>query len=383
MRIVVFTNSYKPTISGVVRSIDVFRKGLTAAGHGVYIITPEHEDYEDEEPHVFRFPAIELPDRLDLSVVIPLKLPMAPTVKGIKPDLIHSQHPFVMGGLAAAFARDMKLPLVFTFHTRYDEYAQQYVPLVPKLAGMLTNEIVGRYLEKCTTVVVPTPSVRDLIWEEYGSGVPAAVVPTPVDLSAYHGLDPGRIRAELKLEDAEVLLYVGRLVGEKNLGFLLRAFARIAPRRPRARLLLVGDGTHKRDLENMARELKLAERVMFTGAIPLSEVPHYAAAADLFVFSSLTDTQGLVLIEAMAAGTPVVAVEAPGPVDVLAQGGGVLVPTREEPFIEAVLGLLADGSRRRAMGEQAARAAQRYSIPAVTERLLEVYEAAMRAGPRQ
>jgi 1,2-diacylglycerol 3-alpha-glucosyltransferase len=383
MRIVVFTNSYKPTISGVVRSIDVFRKGLTAAGHGDYIITPEHEDYEDEEPHVFRFPAIELPDRLDLSVVIPLKLPMAPTVKGIKPALIHSQHPFVMGGLAAAFARDMKLPLVFTFHTRYDEYAQQYIPLVPKLAGMLANEIVGRYLEKCTTVVVPTPSIRDLIWQEYGSGVPAAVVPTPVDLSTYHDLDPGRIRAELKLEDAELLLYVGRLVGEKNLGFLLRAFARIAPQRPRARLLLVGDGTHRPDLETMARELRLAERVMFTGAIPLSEVPHYAAAADLFLFSSLTDTQGLVLIEAMAAGTPVVAVEAPGPVDVLAQGGGALVPPREEPFVEAVLGLLADGSRRRAMGKQATHAAQRYSIPAATERLLEVYEAAVRAGPRQ
>jgi 1,2-diacylglycerol 3-alpha-glucosyltransferase len=383
MRIIIFTNSYKPTISGVVRSIDVFRKGLTAAGHGVYIITPEHEDYEDEEPDIFRFPALELPERLDLSVVIPLRLSMAPTIKGIKPALIHSQHPFVMGGLAAAFARDLKLPLVFTFHTRYDEYAQQYVPLVPKLAGMLATEIVGHYLEKCTAVVAPTPSVRDLIWQEYGSDVPVTVVPTPVDLSAYQDLDPGRIRAGLKLEGAEVLLYVGRLVGEKNLDFLIRVFARIAPQHPQARLLLVGDGTHRRDLEQMAQRLGLGEQVLFPGAVPLSEVPHYAATADLFVFSSLTDTQGLVLIEAMAAGTPVVAVEAPGTVDVLAEGGGVLVPPREEQFAEAVLELLTDSARRRAMGEQAVHAVQRYSIATATGRLLGVYEEAVRAGPRE
>jgi len=381
MRIVIFTNSYKPTTSGVVRSVNVFRQGLIEAGHSVYIITPMREDYEDEEHHIFRFPALELPDRLDLSLVIPLKTPMSPTIRGIKPDLIHSQHPFVMGGLASAFARDLKLPLVFTFHTRYDEYVQRYVPIAPRLAGWMAEEIVGRYMEKCTSIIAPTPSIRDLIWRDYGSSVPVTVVPTPVDLSAYHDLEPGRVRATLHLKDAEVLLYVGRLVGEKNLDFLLRAFARIAPQRPQARLLMVGDGTHKRSLEQMAHKLDLGSRVVFTGFIPLAEVPHYAAAADLFVFSSTTDTQGLVLIEAMAAGTPVVAVEAPGPADVLADGGGMLVPLQEETFAEAVLELLTDDSRRRALGEEATRVAQGYSIPGATQRLLEVYEAAVTAGP--
>jgi len=381
MRIVIFTNSYKPTISGVVRSIDVFRKGLIAAGHEVCVITPEREDYEDEEPYIFRFPALELPERLDLSLVIPLKTPMAATVRGIKPALIHSQHPFVMGGLASAFARDLKLPLIFTFHTRYDAYAKQYIPLMPALAGMLTTEIVKRYLEKCTIVIAPTPSIRDLILREYGADVPVVIVPTPVDLNTYHDLEPDRIRAKLNLEEAEILLYVGRLVGEKNLDLLLRAFAIIAPRRPQARLLMVGDGTHRQYLENMAKDLGLGERVIFPGAIPQCEVPHYDAAADLFVFPSLTDTQGLVLIEAMAAGTPVVAVEAPGPMDVLAEGGGVLAPPREEAFAEAMLRFLADDSRRRALEAQASRAAQRYSIPYATERLLAVYEAAIAAGP--
>ena len=131
-----------------------------------------------------------------------------------------------------------------------------------------------------------------------------------------------------------------------------------------------------------AQELDLGERVVFAGAVPHDDVPHYAAAADLFVFSSVTETQGLVLIEAMAAGTPVIAVKAPGSVDVLEEGGGLLVPIQEDAFANAVLELLADEPRRRAMGEKAARAVQRYTVSAVTERLLAVYEAAVAAGPR-
>lgn len=382
MRVVIFSNTYKPVVSGVVTSIALFRRGLIEAGHDVHIIAPEYEDYEGEEPYVFRFPALSLPERLDLSVVIPFKTTMAHTVRGIKPTLIHSQHPFVMGDLAAAFARDLNLPLVFTLHSHYDEYAQRYIPIAPELASIVTEEIVRRYLEKCAHVVAPTPSTRDFILRVLATDVPVTVVPTPVDLSLYHDLDPQRVRAALGLENAELLLYVGRLAEEKNLDFLLRAFARIVTARPQARLLLVGKGSRERRLRRMARKLDLGEQVIFTGAIPHDEVPHYAAAADLFVFSSVAETQGLVLIEAMAAGTPVVAVETPGPMDVLAQGGGLLVPGREDGFAEGVLGLLADEPRRRALGEQAARAARRYDILAATARLLTVYEAAIAAGPR-
>lgn len=382
MRVVIFSNTYKPVVSGVVTSIALFRRGLIEAGHDVHIIAPEYEDYEGEEPYVFRFPALSLPERLDLSVVIPFKTTMAHTVRGIKPTLIHSQHPFVMGDLAAAFARDLNLPLVFTLHSHYDEYAQRYIPIAPELASIVTEEIVRRYLEKCAHVVAPTPSTRDSILRVLATDVPVTVVPTPVDLSLYHDLDPQRVRAALGLENAELLLYVGRLAEEKNLDFLLRAFARIVTARPQARLLLVGKGSRERRLRRMARKLDLGEQVIFTGAIPHDEVPHYAAAADLFVFSSVAETQGLVLIEAMAAGTPAVAVETPALMDVLAEGGGLLVPGREDGFAEGVLGLLADEPRRRALGEQAARAARRYDILAATARLLTVYEAAIAAGPR-
>ena len=382
MRILIFSNAYKPTVSGVVTSIALFRQGLTEAGHDVHIIVPEYEDYQDEEPYVFRFPALDLPEQVDLSLPIPFKATMLPTVRGIKPSLIHSQHPFVMGSLATDFARDLNLPLVFTLHSHYDVYARRYVPIMPKLASMVAEEIVKRYLEKCTHVVAPTPSIRDFILHEYEADVSVTVVPTPVDLGMYHDLEPRRVRADLGLEEAELLLYVGRLSEEKDLDFLLRAFARVAAERPQARLLLVGKGLSERGLRRTARKLDLGERVIFNGPVCHGEVPHYVAAADLFVFASQVDVQGLVLIEAMAAGTPVVAVEAPGPMDALTGGGGLLVPAREEAFAGAVLALLTDEPRRRALGERAVRVVQRYTVPSVTARLVSVYEEAIAAGSR-
>ena len=381
MRVACFTNAYKPTVSGVVTSISLFRQGLMDAGHELHIVAPEQGEYEDEEPYVFRLPAIDLPGEIDLSLAMPLKALIDTALGGIKPSLIHSQHPILLGDLAATFAHELQIPLVFTFHTRYDEYAQQYVPVAPELAGTVMEQIAARYLEKCTHIIAPTASIRDFILREYDPSAPVTVVPTPVNLSAYEGLSPGRVQANLGLQGAEVLLYVGRIAGEKGLDFLLRVFARILAERPHARLLLVGDGPGEGDLREMARKLSIADRVGFCGAVPHSEVPHYAAAADLFVFSSVTETQGLVLIEAMAAGTPIVAVEAPGSKDVLDEGGGLLVPLREEVFAEAVVDLLRDKRRLDALGRQAARIVQRYTIPAATERLVAVYEAAIETEP--
>ncbi|MDY7078653.1 MAG: glycosyltransferase [Chloroflexota bacterium] len=381
MRILIFSNAYKPVVSGVVTSIALFRQGLIKAGHDVHIVAPEFADYQDEDAYVFRFPALDMPDQIDLSLVIPFKTMMLPTVRGIKPALIHSQHPFWMGDLATTLARDLNLPLVFTFHTRYDMYAKKYVPIAPKLAGIVTEEMLKRYLEKCTHIVAPTPSIRDFILREYEPDTPVTIVPTPVDLSLYHDLEPQRVRADLGLEKAKVLLYVGRLAEEKNVDFLLRAFAQIITKRPQARLLLVGKGPHERRLQRAARRMGIGEQVIFTGPISHSEIPHYAAAADLFVFASLADTQGVVLIEAMAAGTPVVAVEADSSVDVLSEGGGLLVPAQEGAFASAVLELLADESRRHKMGERAVQAVQRYTISAAAARMVAVYEETIAAEP--
>jgi glycosyltransferase involved in cell wall biosynthesis len=203
------------------------------------------------------------------------------------------------------------------------------------------------------------------------------VVPTPVDLSAYNNLQAAEVRKTLGVENAELLLFIGRFAPEKNLGFLLRAFAQIAAARPLAKLVLVGKGSEEDKLRKTVHQLHLTDRVIFVGPVAHDDVPHYAAAADLFVFSSTMETQGLVLVEAMAAGTPVVAVKTPGPADVLAEGGGILVPQQEAAFVEAVISLLADQDRYQAMSTQAKEAAERYSITATTEQLVAVYHSCL------
>lgn len=381
-RVIIFSNAYKPTLSGVVTSIDLFRRGLITAGHDVHLIAPVYEDYQDEEPYVFRFPAMDLSNWVDASLVLPLKSLMEATVRGIKPTVIHSQHPVLMGDLAVEFAKDYRAPLVFTFHTRYDTYAQKYVPIVQDLIGKMADDFVRRYLEKCTHIVAPTPSICELIREKYVHKIPVSVVPTPIDLSLYKDLAPDKIRARFGLQNAEILLFLGRIAEEKNIDFLLKVFKEILVERPGVKLLIVGKGTSLNSIERLAGELGITGDVLFTGAVPHHEVPDYMAAADLFVFSSEVETQGLVLIEAMAAGTPAVAVVTTGSQDVLADGGGVLVPTDERAFKKAVLDLLMNEGHREKMGEKASQVAGSYTIEAATAKMEKVYDEARERGFR-
>lgn len=383
-RVIIFSNAYKPTISGVVTSIDLFRRGLIEAGHDVHLIAPEYEDFQDEEPYVFRFPAMDLSNWVDASVVLPLKPLMEATVRGIKATVIHSQHPFLMGAVAVEFAKDYQIPLVYTYHTLYDAYAQKYLPIVHDFVGKMTDDFIKSYLEICTHIVAPTPSIKELIHEKYVSDIPVSVIPTPIDISNYEDITPGNLRAELGLQDAEILLFLGRIAEEKNLTFLLKAFKEIYFERPSVRLLMVGKGPNLNNLKRVARELGISDDVIFLGAVPHEKVPIYFKVADLFVFPSETETQGLVLIEAMAAGTPVVSVKSTGSQDVLAEGGGVLVPTKVEAFKQAVLELLSNPDYREKMAEKAQEIASSYTIEAATTKMEKVYEEAVDRGyPRK
>ncbi|MGB2894652.1 MAG: glycosyltransferase [Anaerolineales bacterium] len=383
MRVAVFTNTYLPTISGVVTSIRQFRKGLVNAGHDVHVFAPEYEGYEDQEPYIFRFPSLDLSDQLNVSIVVPIKNLMEPAVRGVKPTLIHSQHPVWMGDLAVSFARAMNIPLVFTFHTQYEKYAQHYSWIAPKLAGRITEEVVRRYLQHCAHVVVPTESIREMLTKDYGIRQGVTVVPTPVDLHEFDALHPEKVRAKFGLEGQEVLLFAGRLAPEKGLEMLIQAFGIIHKARPGVRLLLLGKGPHAEALKTRLRRNNLEDFVIFAGAVPHEQVPDYYAAADLFVFPSTTETQGLVIIEAMAAGLPVVAVRAPGAVDILTDGGGILTDDKPEALAQQVVNIMADPAKKRQLSEQARRAVERYSIPEATARMLNAYEAALNHWKRR
>jgi len=374
MRIAVFTNAYKPAISGVVTSISLFRQGLHAAGHETHIFAPEYENYREEEPYVFRLPALDLSEQLNISLVLPLKNLVKLTLNGIQPELIHSQHPVWMGDLAASCARELGVPLIFTFHTQYGQYAQHYSLIAGKLAGRLTEERVRRYLQQCSHVIAPTETTRSMIATKFGLGDHVTVIPTPVDLERFRNAGPGEVRSSLRLQGKEILLYVGRIAKEKGLDMLLSAFARVHACRPQTHLVLAGTGPYESVAMELVHQAGLQDAVTFVGAVPHAEIAPYYAAADLFVFSSTTETQGLVLLEALAAGTPVVAVKAPGAMDVIESGGGRLTEADEDDLARGIVQVLGQDGELERLALEGARVVERYSIAAATERMLAVYE---------
>jgi glycosyltransferase involved in cell wall biosynthesis len=368
-----WTNAYRPTVSGVVTSIVNFRRGLQCLGHEISVIAPEYERYQDSEAYIFRFPAVDLSERLEIALTWPIKGLMNPTVRGLKPDLIHSQHPILMGDLAAEFAREMDVPLIFTFHSQYTRYVEYYLPVGGRQLGRITGELIGRYLAKCDAIIAPTKSIEAHLQDTFDIQVPIEVLPTPIDLSLYEGLDRGSAKANIGAQEEEILLYVGRLAREKGLYVLLRAFSQISAERPNCRLRLVGRGPDEENLRGLARELGIGEKVRFTGAIPHQEIPMWMAAADLFLFPSTTETQGLVIVEAMAAGTPVLAARAYGSIDMLSEGGGVLTAPEPGALAAAAVELLEDPARRRQLAEEARQASRQYGIQAGARALERIY----------
>ncbi|MBN1580377.1 MAG: glycosyltransferase [Anaerolineae bacterium] len=384
LRIAMLSNFYKPMISGVVTSISLFREGLIARGHDVHLFTTEAGDYEDESPYIYRIPAlIDLTKAYEMALALPLAGTMRQTIKGIKPHLLHSHHPVWVGDLAIKYAHEFKLPLVFTFHTRYDEYLSQNIPFLSELAWQVAHDVVQNYLAQCAHVIAPTASIKNVLYRDYELDVPVTVLPTPIDLAKYTHLDPVSIRAEYELGNRQVLLYLGRISQEKNLDMLLSAFARLAAQNTQVVLMIVGRGPYSDTLKELASSLHIEERVIFTGVVPHEQVPHYMAAADLFVFPSKFETQSLVIIEALAAGTPVVAVHATGTDDVLENcRGGVLVEADEAVLADTILSLLSDPERLAEMAKSINDIASSYSIALATDRLLSVYEQAIASGPR-
>lgn len=378
MRIVSFSNTYRPTVSGVVTSIDSFKLGLQNAGHDVHVIAPEHSGYIDSEPYIYRLPSLDLPGELNFSLALPLKSRISVLIEGIKPQIIHCQHPFLTGDLAASFAKDMDIPLVYTFHSRYDIITQRYIPAIAEIADLVVDDILDRFFAKCELIIAPTPTTKNFIIENYNPKALIQVIPTPVNLDHY--CDEAKIRqlrTTSQIDGKQVLLYIGRLAREKNLDFLMTVFALIQTKLPDTILMLVGGGPDRERLENLADKLKIRSSLIITGFVDHAVIGCYASLADIFVFPSDSETQGLVLLEAMAAGVPAVAVKAPGCEDVLNDGGGLLVPLNEQVFSNAVIELLSDRNRLMELSRDALITAARYSLPVITDKLIHAYEMAI------
>ncbi len=377
MRIAVFTDSYRPYTSGVVRSIETFREELHALGHQVYIFAPRYGSSHHREEAVYRFFSLPSPTNPEYNIAIPISLRLKNTLKRLRVDLIHAHSPFMLGRLGAHCARDLGLPLVFTYHTLYDHYVH-YLPVARSLTRKVTRMLCVRFCNRCDMVLVPTWVIGEYI-RELGVAVPITKLPTGIEVERFQKGNPHWLREKFGLRAEEkVLLFVGRLGQEKNVDFLLRAYRRVleaAPEIP-TRLVLVGGGPETKHLRRVTASLGLEERVLFTGPLSSQDVVHCYAGAYLFVFPSVTETQGLVIGEAKAAGVPAVAVNAFGVREMIAHGeDGYLTPLEEEAFADRIVELLADPERHRRMVDAARERSRELSAKILGKRLEGIYRA--------
>ncbi len=381
MHIANFTNYYLPVINGVVRSVESFRNELTKQGHNVFIFAQEDNDYDDKVPFIFRYPSLALPTQMDIPAVIPVSPFVDQLLPSLMLDVIHTHHPILLGQTAAIKAEELNLPLVFTFHTQYREYTH-YVPFPQDAIQEFLKETVdiwlGNFMRKCQHIVIPSESMEEILISKYGLKDHYTVIPTGIDLAPYQQADGEAIRSSKGWQDDIVLISTGRLASEKNWETFLHAAAKVYESHPDLRVVLLGDGSDKDMLQDLAAELGLAERITFTGAIPFSEVAGYLKAADIFGFASVTETQGLATMEAMAAGLPVVAVDASGTRDIVEDGKqGFLVPNDAEALAASINRVIESPRRMRKFSSNAEKKAKTLAVSNQAKKLVEVYEQAI------
>lgn len=381
LRIAFFTNYYHPVVNGVVRSVASFREILTKQGHNVFVFAQADNEYKDEEPFIFRYPSLSLPLQMDIAAVIPVSSFVDQLLPALKLDIIHTHHPILLGQAAAHKAADLNVPLVFTFHTQYWEYTH-YIPFPQEVIQEFLRNAIHNWLKvfmrKCQHIVIPSESIKEILIRDYGLEDRYTVIPTGTDLRPFLQADGKTLRQSQGWQDDKVIISIGRLAPEKNWETMLRAAAQVYAQHPDMRLVLIGDGPQKQTLEALAAELGIGERVTFTGQLPFEEIPTYLKAADMFSFASVTETQGLVTIEAMAAGLPIVAVDGSGTHDIVEHGKhGFLVENDPNALASAVSEMLCSPQQMKQFSADALKKAKTFDLNRLGKQMIKVYEQAI------
>lgn len=380
MKILMCTNTFPPHVGGVARSVAELAAACRARGHRVLVAAPTFADMPETEEDVVRFPAIQHFNGSDFSVPLPVPGVLAARLDELEPDLVHSHHPFLLGDTALRIAASRALPIVFTHHTMYERYTH-YVPGDSPGMQRFAIELATGYANLCDAVVAPSESIARILAERQVSSR-IVVIPTGVDLERFRAGDraAGRMRAGIAPESF-VVGHVGRLAPEKNLDFLAAVLARFAAEEPRAVVLVIGDGPSRDSVAAAFAERGVAARLRLAGTWSGAALADGYRAMDVFAFASGTETQGLVLAESMAAGVPVVAVDAPGAREVVRDGvdGRLLESEDADAFVAAlreVRGWL--GTRFEGLREATAATAARFSIDLMADRSLALYEELLR-----
>jgi glycosyltransferase involved in cell wall biosynthesis len=372
LRVGLFTECYHPIQNGIVGSVDALACALRVRNHKTVVVTPRMPGYRDRCDDVLRVPSLPLPTRTAYRLTLPLLPRASAALAGL--SIVHTHSPFVTGWLGARTARRLGVPLIFTYHTQLEAYAH-YVPFETRATQNAATRLTRRYANAADAVIVPTGAMaRRLV--ELGVRTRIDVLPSGIDVARFaDGRRRNDVRARLgALREESLILCVGRLGREKNVELALDAFARLGDER--ARLAIVGDGPQRQALQRYARRAGVAARTTFALEFARDALPDVYASADAFLFTSGSETQGLVLVEALAARLPVVAVDTPQTREVLA-GAGFVVPGNAAALAAALRVALGARGLDRELGSRVARG---FDAAAVGDRAIALYESLLGAS---
>ena len=374
MRIGMMADVYKPHVSGITNYIDLNKRYIERAGHDVFVFTFGDQDYKDDEPRVVRSPGLPL---VDTGYYLSFRYPLAAKKMLQTMDVVHIHHPFLSGRLALRYCEPLRIPTVFTNHTRYDLYAQAYLPILPEeISDGLLQAYMPPFCKAMNLVISPSASMANIL-REMGVTSPIEIIPNGVELQLFYKADP-LSRADFGFTPDDILLvYAGRVAPEKNVPFLLRAFAGVAQALDNVHLLILGSGPKQLQVEvqELVNELNISHRLRFTGMVPYERLPSHLAMCDAFVTASVTEVHPLSVIEGMASGLAVMGVQSPGVGDTVEDGQTGFLATEDlAAFTAKLTRLCLDTSLRKQMGDAARQASTRYAIERTTKLMIEQYE---------
>jgi glycosyltransferase involved in cell wall biosynthesis len=379
MNICMFTNTFLPHVGGVARSVDTFAEDLCYLDHRVLIVAPtfpEDTDLTGEQYEVLRLPAIQNFNGSDFSLRIPIPFVINDKIDRFAPDVIHSHHPYLLGDAAIRAARTRDLPLVFTHHTLYEQYTH-YVPLDSETLKRFVIELSTEYANLCAKVVAPSHSIARLL-RRRGVEKPIEEIPTGIDVQFFRRGRGEKLRHAHGIpQDALVIGHLGRLAPEKNLKYLAESVAMFMENNRDAFFVVAGSGPSESEIQRIFTDRSLNEQLRMLGIVTGQDLADVYQGMDLFVFSSKSETQGMVLTEAMAAGTPVIALDASGAREVVEDGrNGRLLPENasQQSFARAIQRFTEDATRAKEWQKKALNTAHRFSRERSAERLLRLYQ---------
>ncbi|HEU5081455.1 MAG TPA: glycosyltransferase [Opitutaceae bacterium] len=388
MKICMMTNTYLPHVGGVARSVSTFAEEYVKLGNQVLVVAPTFEGKplpKRAEAFVERVPAIQKFNGSDFSVRLPVATVLSQRLDDFAADIIHAHHPFLLGDTALRVAASKNSPVIFTHHTKYEDYTH-YVPFDSPALREFAINLSTHFANLCDGVIAPSDSIAELI-KSRGVEVPIRVVPTGIDVEAFASGDRAKMRRKFNLgDDVFVVGHVGRLAPEKNLEFLANGVARFLKNTPEARFFVVGHGSAEEKLKDIFAKHGVSEQLILAGKQTGPNLTAAYRAMDVFAFASKSETQGMVLAEAMAAHLPVVALDASGVREVVRHNhNGYLLPEDASPerFAKSLQKLFESPERCAAFVRAADETAQEFSREHCAKLALDFYADTLKATRRE